>query len=258
MSLSKTRIRKIGSIIRAYSREQCTHDEYQRALADLDTYRGSMVQNMLVTHHDLRNALTNLELLGNTSYRLKRQDTIVDKLQRQPQMNLARMRDIAGCRVVLQGDSLAELNLLNDYVSEFYANCEPRKIDYVNKPRRSGYRALHIEITRHGLPLEIQLRTESMHDWAQQAEALSSVVHINLKEDGDTRLHNLLQEYAALLADKTTSQSGLQTGYDQGIEQIRKTLDELVMAFSDHGGRSTNLYDYWTGTAQSERRSDGH
>jgi ppGpp synthetase/RelA/SpoT-type nucleotidyltranferase len=41
---------------------------------------------------------------------------------------------------------------------------------YLVDPKPSGYRALHHEVKRDNLTIEVQLRTERQHAWANQVE----------------------------------------------------------------------------------------
>lgn len=90
--------------------------------------------------------------------RLKRENTIYEKItQRESELDLSRMRDIGGCRVVLAHDDLSDLYRLRDWAGTKWEEC--RGIDYIQKPRRFGYRAIHLIVKQDGFLIEIQLRT---------------------------------------------------------------------------------------------------
>lgn len=42
--------------------------------------------------------------------------------------------------------------------------------DYVAEPKPSGYRAIHHDVVRDGVVIEVQLRTLRQHVWANQVE----------------------------------------------------------------------------------------
>lgn len=103
------------------------------------------------------------------------------------------MQDIAGCRVVLESDSVEELRRLEGLVCKRWEVKD--RDDYVSRPRESGYRALHVIVVQDGRPIEIQLRTQAMHQWAQLVEGFSSVLGASYKQDGVS----LVQDYARAL-----------------------------------------------------------
>lgn len=67
--------------------------------------------------------------------------------------------------------------------------------DYVEAPRSSGYRAIHVMVLEANKTIEIQLRTPLMHRWAQLAEAFSELLDQNLKQDGDHLVQKFLLAY---------------------------------------------------------------
>lgn len=100
------------------------------------------------------------------------------------------MRDIAGCRIVLASDCTEELRRLSFLIEERWTDA--KCIDYVTHPRSSGYRSIHLIVNESGYPVEIQLRTQKMHQWASDAEAFSDLFGENIKHDGDTMLHRFM------------------------------------------------------------------
>lgn len=129
----------------------------------------------------------------DVSQRLKRSPTIVDKLEREPTLSLARMQDIGGCRSVL-----ASLDELRRVESRLKKNRPPvGYADYIVKPRSSGYRGVHLIVRYddyHGSQrsIEVQLRTRVMHEWAITVERLSGRIGQNLKFDGQHAVQRLL------------------------------------------------------------------
>lgn len=119
-------------------------------------------------------------------------ETIIAKLTGyESQMSLSRMRDIAGVRLVV--GTLGELRHLQEAIIEKRRREGVKAIDYVTEPRPSGYRAVHLicTYTSKGVarPVEVQLRTQPMHAWADMVERASSILGVNHKNDGDTPFH---------------------------------------------------------------------
>ncbi|MCA1286733.1 RelA/SpoT domain-containing protein [Salipiger bermudensis] len=128
--------------------------------------------------------------------RLKRRNTVIDKLSRknaagQPLISdVASMHDFAGCRMIF--DNLKELQDFRSYMhsSQTMRNVEhqlrhdPNKYNYIEHPKFTGYRGIH-DVYRHfprgsirqqqkkpwdGLLVELQYRTRAQHAWATAVE----------------------------------------------------------------------------------------
>ena len=111
------------------------------------------------------------------SQRLKRFPTIVDKILRYPDMRLVAMQDIGGCRAVLA--NIDEVRRVERRVKK---RRPPTKIsDYITNPKPSGYRGVHLIVQYDGRALEVQLRTQVMHQWAITVERLSGRLQEDLK-----------------------------------------------------------------------------
>ena len=109
--------------------------------------------------------------------RIKRRATIEEKLQFMPNLRIAQMQDIGGCRAIVS--SVEQVYSLVDLYKRSKIKHELIKIDdYINAPRTSGYRGVHLiyryrSIQRpefNGLKIEIQLRTRMQHAWAAAVE----------------------------------------------------------------------------------------
>lgn len=101
--------------------------------------------------------------------RLKRVPTIIDKLTRFPNMALAQMHDVGGCRAVVEDEST--LRTIAQRLREAPGWNVTREYDYISCPKEDGYRALHLIERRHGCQIEVQLRTVMQHAWAELIES---------------------------------------------------------------------------------------
>lgn len=111
--------------------------------------------------------------------RLKRELQIIDKLARHPKMKLARMQDIGGCRGVLPG-GMSEVRAVIDRMEA--AGWDIKGFDdYVEKPTKHGYRAVHVVVMRDDHLIEVQLRTPGQHAWAIAVERASIRLRMPLK-----------------------------------------------------------------------------
>lgn len=132
-----------------------------------------------------------------TAQRLKRQATIVHKLIREPNMKLAQMADIGGCRALLPDQDKVDAVTLR--VQENWEIVRTR--DYVRKPKPSGYRAVHHIVRRDDRLIEVQLRTPLQDIWANQVERDSRRLGIGLKSGlGSELVHAYYAQMSELFA----------------------------------------------------------
>lgn len=137
------------------------------------------------------------------TYRIKRIDTIVEKLHRfyknpNGKMNLSRMWDIAGCRCIFNTTDEERLyKLLKKIQKEYGKDCKVN--DYVIEPKDSGYRSIHIYVKDHQTqkPIEIQIRNKEQHNWATLVEIVDLLYGTKNKERGAvSRLGRFLYLYS--------------------------------------------------------------
>ena len=186
--LSKSAVRKAGSVMRRQAEGKASQEEVERALAIVSAFRASFAGPLEAVSGELATLLEVHQVQGEVSQRLKRMPTILEKItSRESKLDLSRMQDIGGCRVVLSSNEISELRRLE---------AVRRPSDYVGRPRASGYRAVHVVVEQDQRLIEIQLRTQRMHQWAQRVEGLSAAFGPNYKQDGES----LVQEYARLTA----------------------------------------------------------
>jgi len=95
-------------------------------------------------------------------------------------MSLSRMHDLGGCRAVLR-DQAAVDQVLARLREQRRWELLPRTWDYVSQPKPDGYRAKHVVARNDGVLIEIQLRTELQHTWAELVERLDRSLGTRLK-----------------------------------------------------------------------------
>lgn len=133
--------------------------------------------------------------------RLKRRLTIVDKLSRYPRMQLARMDDVAGCRLIFP--NIDALTAFRDELHRAKFNHvrrnDPAKYDYISAPTERGYRGIHDvyeyrarrkrSTASNGLLIELQYRTQQQHAWATAVEVVTQLTENEPKFDRGDRRH---------------------------------------------------------------------
>jgi len=99
-------------------------------------------------------------------------------------MRLSQMQDIGGCRAIFMTNQ--EIDRAKDIIhkkSRYRFITIISESDYrVTGRSESGYRALHIVCERNGYKIEIQLRTQVQHAWAEEIERTSIICQCPLKE----------------------------------------------------------------------------
>ncbi|MBI4808311.1 MAG: RelA/SpoT domain-containing protein [Nitrosomonadales bacterium] len=145
--------------------------------------------------------------------RHKRKNTIFDKLNRLPGMQLSRMDDVAGCRLIFR--SIRELNKFRSSFQKarfkHKRRNSPEKYDYISHPKATGYRGIHdvyeynvnSETGRDlaGLYIEIQYRTLVQHAWATAVEVVGFITESQPKfQQGDKRYEHEMALASEILA----------------------------------------------------------
>lgn len=148
----------------------------------LQAHRLSYTQPLFKVFQDLTQQKTKVQRTAIIAFRLKRISTIIDKVIRKPDMQLNRMWDIAGIRIIFDDENAVRkmLQLIKD-------NYEIRGAirDRFSAPKKIGYKAIHIYITEplSGKVIEIQLRTLETHNWATLVEITDVLYGTRLKEE---------------------------------------------------------------------------
>jgi putative GTP pyrophosphokinase len=175
---TKGEVNRAGEAVRnAMSGKLMSPDELDSALRILWWFRAVHSYPLGKANMGLRSVLRTEGLPPLVSQRLKRHNTVMDKLTREPSMQLARMQDIGGCRAVL--DSIHDLRAVQNRIGRNMRDRLKRTVDYIERPRTSGYRGVHLIVTYQDRvgeerAVEVQLRTRVMHDWAIAVETMGS------------------------------------------------------------------------------------
>ncbi len=186
---NRSQVNRAGRAIRTFFRQSepwplRPDDRVLAAFGVLVEFRAVHQYPLTKTNMGLRSVLRTEGCAVEVSQRLKRIPTIVDKLRREPTMQLANMQDIGGCRAILE--SVADLRRVERRLRK---NRPPLRVaDYVDTPRRSGYRSVHVVVSypdEEGVQraIEVQLRTKVMHEWAYTVERLGGRIQQDLKSN---------------------------------------------------------------------------
>lgn len=176
--MTRSQVNKAGKIIRSWwGTATLMSPDVEDALTTLWRWRASHQYPLTKANNGLRSMVRSEGCRVEVSQRLKRIPTIVDKLARQPTMQLATMQDIGGCRAVL--DSIDEIRRIERRLHR--TRRVRRTSDYISSPRSSGYRGVHVIVEYDSRAIEVQLRTRVMHEWAIAVERFSGRLGEDLK-----------------------------------------------------------------------------
>jgi ppGpp synthetase/RelA/SpoT-type nucleotidyltranferase len=152
----------------------------------------------------------------------KTEKSIVDKLRRQS-IRLSQMQDIAGCRIVVEG--VRRQNEVVTAIKGVFAEVEI--VDRRENPSH-GYRAVHLVVSTGGRAIEVQVRTNLQHLWAEYSEKLSDVYDPAIKYGGGPQeIVDELRELSELV------------GYAEFAEQTSEMYDTSIEA--SHPAEVPNL-----------------
>lgn len=194
---SRTRVNRAGANIR-----NGTQSADDLAVVDLWRAAHRAVLNTFQAILRYRTRGSNIVV----AQRHKRRRTIFGKLQRFPEMRLARMDDVAGCRLIFEN-----IDALYSFREEFHGarfkhvlRNEKDKYDYIKAPKPTGYRGVHDVYSYNvrsphgaqyeGLLIELQYRTAYQHAWATCVEVVGFITESQPKfEQGDLRYQEILR-----------------------------------------------------------------
>lgn len=143
------------------------------------------------------------------TFRHKRMSRIVYKLVRFPSMRLTQMEDIGGCRVVVPART--DLEAARAAVLQQWSDAGLD--DYLERPKDTGYRAIHVVAVESGRAVEIQLRTARQNEWADVVERTDDRLDTMLKDGkGPPDLQEYFCQAAARIA---IEEEGGTVGEDQ-------------------------------------------
>lgn len=196
MTYTKGDIKRLGERILKNGGDVSSDD-----LILLQEFRTSFSKPLTKTFSEIIQIKNNVRQSAIVAFRLKRISTIVNKVLREPDMNLSRMGDIAGIRMIFENDRevYKALELIQ---SQFEQSGKIR--DYIKNPKKIGYRGIHIYVKDkvQGKRIEIQIRTSIHHNWSTLVEISDFLYDTRLKELGYESNPNFAEFHSLMSSDK--------------------------------------------------------
>ncbi len=189
--MTKGEINRLGDEIRS---EQ--NDIGINSLEKLQDYRTSHKTSLSETFKILLDIRKRKSHNAIVTFRIKRFESIIGKLERYPDMEFSRMWDIGGCRVIVKNND--EVYKFRDEIAKVL-NIRKLK-DYIKNPQTDGYKSLHLyaDSPIDNRVIEIQIRNQKDHNWATLVEISDLLFDSKLKEYGKDktllRFHFLLSK----------------------------------------------------------------
>lgn len=187
---SRGQVNRAGDILRKQGPELAGPDDWVWAFEVLSNWRACHNYPINTFQATLRDRLRSVDRDATVAQRLKRFPSILLKLRRFENMQLARMQDIGGLRAIV--GSIAKVRKLESkYRTEnpaFRHELVSSK-DYIANPKTDGYRSVHL-VYRYkndntpdydGLLLELQIRSRWQHAWATAVETMGTFLGQALK-----------------------------------------------------------------------------
>jgi Uncharacterized protein conserved in bacteria len=179
-----SQVNKAGEVIR---NSNLSPEDRENALIIVDNWRASHAYPLHILYLNLKKKCQNPKSI--VAQRLKRLNSINSKLDRQPTMKLSQMQDLGGCRAIVSTTDEV-YSLVHDLKSSRIRHLLKHEVDYIQNPRKSGYRSYHMvyqfqsdrnKTYNKNMLIEIQIRTHLQHYWATAVETMGLFTNQSLK-----------------------------------------------------------------------------
>lgn len=180
--VSRNSVRRAGQNVK---NDKATKEDYRI----ISLWRSKHISIITAMVNAIKRKLNNNKSNGVIiARRLKRLSSMELKLKRFQDMQLDRMQDIAGVRIIFK--ELAQVEKFQKSMETTYLKGS-RKFklistkDYISNPKNDGYRSIH-QIFEYNdnvkMCLELQIRTKLQHYWATAVEVLDMKSRTKIKQ----------------------------------------------------------------------------
>lgn len=215
-------------------------ETWEHALQVINNWRSAHSHPLNVFQMTLRHKVARVDTKGLVSQRIKRMPAIALKLTLHPHMTLSQMQDIGGCRGVVRSIR-GVYRLVDSYKMSSMNHVLRRATDYIEKPRASGYRSVHLIYryrSRSPSPydnqqIEVQIRSQLQHAWATAVETVGTFLRQALKSSqGEAPWLRFfaLMGTAMALRERTAPVPGTPTDEKELVTELRRAVGKLQVA----------------------------
>lgn len=181
--------------------------EYKRLAKKLEQKRQErekLIDEFMV---QVKTLLKQNNLTAEVYGRPKHLYSIARKMRRK-QLELEDLYDLLAVRIIVE--TISECYLALGIIHEHFTPVPKEFDDYIANPKENGYRSLHTAVIgAYGRPIEVQIRTQGMHEYAEHGIA----AHWRYKEGSahDHSLDKMINSLRSLLDQKINDEELLES-----------------------------------------------
>ena len=212
-------------------------ETYKKIAKLLDEKRAEREVNMQILREQLQSELAVQKVNAFVQGRPKHIYSIVKKM-RGKSLDFSQVFDIRAMRVIV--NNVADCYEALSWVHARYAPIVSEFDDYIAKPKTNGYQSLHTVVRDdQARPIEIQIRTQAMHDhaehgvaahWAYKEAGAKGYVGVSASSDYDAKIA-VLRQLLAWEREMSTEASGVLS--QAGVDTSKTAGKEADALFED-------------------------
>lgn len=147
-----------------------SQSEFEKTKSLMDSRLKKSERKLRDVKNEVDQHLTNEGISHQIDGRVKSIYSLYKKMRRVP--NIDDIYDLMALRIIV--DDVATCYLVLGELHSMYEPMVDRIKDYIAKPKPNGYQSLHTTvISKTGQPVEFQIRTHEMHEYAERGLAAS-------------------------------------------------------------------------------------
>jgi GTP diphosphokinase / guanosine-3',5'-bis(diphosphate) 3'-diphosphatase len=216
-------------------------ERYRKIDKILKNYKNQSEKLVNEISRILKNLLKTKGYTCEIKGRYKNIYSVSKKLQKKPQENALKLNDIFAFRIIVNNNSTEQCFEILDLLHEqFYPVVKYFK-DYITIPKINGYQSLHTGlanvIPKLDLPVEVQIRTKTMDDFAEKGLA-SHWIYAKTKESKliTEKEQKLIDHFSHLSDNDNTEKMIYFISYKGDIFKLEKGASIIDFAYHIHTG----------------------
>lgn len=159
----------IKSLLQDYNVRYYHREEYDKISSELDHICKNRNEEIEINIKKLNKILFKAGIKAKVYGRVKHISSIYNKIK-DKKYNISQIYDLLAVRVIV--DSVEKCYEVLALINANYTPIDDRFKDYISRPKLNGYQSIHTTvITENNDPLEIQIRTHQMHEFAEYGVA---------------------------------------------------------------------------------------